>query len=203
MQEYIEQGGIFIWPILFTSLWAFTLVIERVLFFNSNTSKYSKDSAQYFDYLNKNGLSSTFEMLEKESGLVAQILCEAWDPSHKTLTTAERGVEEVLHQNLPKLEKNIATIGTLASIEPLLGLLGTITGMIAVFTVIMKEGGMVDSSSLAGGISEAMITTQAGLVAAVPILLCHNFIRNKFKSVMADLQTVCAKGLKELERHGS
>lgn len=203
MKEYIEQGGIFIWPIIFTSLWAFTLVIERVIYFKTNTSKYKADSKRYFNYLKENGLSQSFEMISKESGLVAEILREAWDPTHKTLSTAERGVEEVLHQNLPKLDKNINTIATLASIEPLLGLLGTITGMIAVFTVIMKEGGMVDSSSLAGGISEAMITTQAGLVAAVPILLCHNFIRNRFKSVMAELQSICAKALKELERHGA
>lgn len=203
MQEYIEQGGVFLWPIIIVSLWAFTLVIERVLYFKTNTSKYSADSKRYFEYLKQNGMTPAFEMLQKESGLVAEILREAWDPTHKTISTAERGVEEALHQNLPKLEKNINTIATLASIEPLLGLLGTITGMIAVFTVIMKEGGMVDSSSLAGGISEAMITTQAGLVAAVPILLCHNFIRNKFKSVMADLQAICAKALKELERHGA
>ena len=203
MQEYLEQGGLFIWPIIIVSLWAFTLVIERVLFFKSNTSKFQSSSKKYFEYLKQNGMESTYKMLQSEKGLVAEILKEAWDPAHKSLSTSERGIEEVLHQNQPQLEKHINTIATLASIEPLLGLLGTITGMIAVFTVIMKEGGMVDSSSLAGGISEAMITTQAGLVAAVPILLCHNFIRNKFKSVMAVLQAICARSLKELERHGA
>ncbi len=203
MQEYLNQGGVFIWPIILTSLWAFTLVIERLIYFKSHTSAYQTESKKYFEFLKLNGLQKTFEMLNKEKGLVASIMREAWDPTHKTISTAERGVEEVLHQNQPSLDKHINTIATLAGIEPLLGLLGTITGMIAVFSVITAEGGSVDSSSLAGGISEAMITTQAGLVAAVPILLCHNFIRNRFKSVMAVLQAICAKSLKELERHGT
>lgn len=200
MKEYIEQGGVFIWPILVTSLWAFTMLFERLFFFAKESKRLKKAAETYFRYAQNTSITEVQKQVNHKEGLIPEIIAAAWDPAHKGVSLAERAVEEVLHKYQPSLDRHLTTIATIAGLQPLLGLLGTITGMIATFSVISSEG-TGDAAALADGISEAMITTQAGLCAAVPILLAHNFLRNRFKTLMAQLQGTCARALKEMEHH--
>ena len=201
MHDYIEQGGIFLWPIIICSIWAVTLLIERMWFFNVTAARFHKDVSLEFQKLEHKNVYEVRHELKGKKGLVEEILLAAWNPLNKNISMAEREVEEVIYDHVPELEKHLSTIATLAGVQPLLGLLGTITGMITVFAVITSEGGSVDASALAGGISEAMITTQAGLCASVPILIAHTFLKNRFKRMMSILKGASTKAIKELENH--
>ncbi|NLB64663.1 MAG: MotA/TolQ/ExbB proton channel family protein [Fibrobacter sp.] len=202
MIEYFKLGGIFMWPILFSSIWAVALLIERALTYTKTRKILRKQAQSFFEIAEKQSLDAALRELDEYHGLLPDILRAAWDPQHPNVSIAERNVEEVLHQYKPALEKSLATLATLAAIQPLLGLLGTISGMIATFSVI-SSAGTGDPRALADGISEAMITTQAGLSVALPILLGHNFLRNRYRNILASLQQYCARALKDRERHGA
>jgi biopolymer transport protein ExbB len=194
MLEYLDKGGVFIYPIIAGSIWAFTLIFERLLFFKKNVSKYQKDFNRYANEYKSAGREATIKSLSAKKGFLPELLTAAWGDDNLEISRAERRIEEVVHNHMPEFDKHISTISMLAGVQPLLGLLGTITGMITVFAVISTQG-TGDPKALADGISEAMITTQAGLCAAVPILIGHNFLRNRFKNVIYSIQAICARAL--------
>lgn len=86
-----------------------------------------------------------------------------------------------------ELERFLNTLGTIASVTPLLGLLGTVTGIIKAFNAI-TEGGMGDPRMLSGGISEALITTAAGLLVAIPALIAYRYLRGRVESIVIDME---------------
>lgn len=194
MWEYLVKGGPLVWPILAVSVWAFALILERFFFLRRSKARYQKQADHYFDLFEKQGPEAVRVQLAGQQGLVPELLLEAWDPT-RNIDAAEKGVEEVLSRHLPKLDKSIATIGTLGSLEPMIGLLGTISGMIASFGALHASGGG-DLAEISGGLSVAMINTQLGLCTALPILLAHNFLRNRHRETLAVLQNICARSLK-------
>lgn len=101
--------------------------------------------------------------------------------------SAENAAGEVIAAESSRLGSHLNTLAVIAGVAPLLGLLGTVTGMIRLFEVITRFG-TGDPKLLAGGISEALITTETGLIIAVPVLLIHNFLRNYKNGVTAELR---------------
>ena len=99
----------------------------------------------------------------------------------------ENVLQEAILRELPRLERFLPTLSVLAAIAPLLGLLGTVTGMINTFQVIMQFG-TSDPRMMSGGISEALITTQLGLVVAIPILIMHHFLERRVDKVIGDME---------------
>jgi len=110
---------------------------------------------------------------------------------------AEKSIKELLLTEVPQLDKHLATLAVLAGAAPLLGLLGTVTGMIRMFEAITKFG-TGDPKLLAGGISEALITTEVGLAIAIPLLLIHNFLRNRRNHIQSDMEMYAMRILNRL-----
>ena len=104
-----------------------------------------------------------------------------WQISHAGLTFVE--VKQVAHE----LERYLSTLGSMAAITPLLGLLGTVIGMIKVFSAI-QAAGLGEASLLAGGISEALVTTAAGLSVAIPALFMHRFLSRRVDELLIDME---------------
>lgn len=200
MIEWFKLGGFFMWPILICSIWAVTLLVERAWYYVALKKKIAQQAGLHFSASRAQGVNSAYQNLQGQQGVLPDILRAAWNPEHGSASLAERSVEEELHKHKPELERSLSTLATLASVQPLLGLLGTISGMIATFSVIASQG-TGDSRALADGISEAMITTQAGLCVALPILLGHNYLRNRYRNILSSLQQHCARALKEKEQH--
>ena len=96
-------------------------------------------------------------------------------------------MEEAILKQLPRLERFLPTLSVFAAIAPLLGLLGTVTGMIETFQVITRFG-TSDPKLMAGGISEALITTQLGLAVAMPIIIIHHFLERRVDKVVGDME---------------
>jgi biopolymer transport protein ExbB len=124
----------------------------------------------------------------------------ALDHADQVQAKIEKKVDARLLEELPQLGKYLNTAATLGALMPILGLLGTVTGMIATFKVIALQG-TGDAQALADGISEALITTQSGLVAAVPIILGHNFLTNRYHKIVAVVKECVVKVLDYIEEH--
>ena len=99
----------------------------------------------------------------------------------------ENGLQEAILGEIPRLERFLSTLAVLASIAPLLGLLGTVTGMINTFQIITFHG-TSDPRLMSGGISEALVTTMLGLGVAIPIMLCHSLLSRRVETIIAQLE---------------
>jgi biopolymer transport protein ExbB len=198
IQEYLSKGGIFIYPILLFSLWALTLIIERAIFYFQVASRTTRMRLQFFECLENRGIPQAREFLSHQSGILKSVLSTALANSSLPLNKIEKKVDNMLLDQLPALSRFLNLIATLGTLMPMLGLLGTVTGMIATFKVIALQG-TGDAQAMADGISEALITTQAGLIAAIPIILGHTFLSNRLNKIVAVVKECTSRVLDYLE----
>jgi biopolymer transport protein ExbB len=190
VKVYIEQGGLFMYPIIGGCLWALTLLLERAIFFMRQATALQAQSQRFFTLLEQQGLEDAATYLKGRTGILTRVLGIALDNTDKSPQRIEEKMGTVLLAELPAFSKYLNLIGALAGMMPILGLLGTVTGMIATFKVIALQG-TGDAQAMASGISEALITTQAGLVAAVPLLLGHTLLSNRLKRISDKTRESC------------
>jgi len=172
--DLIKSGGWLMLPIILCSIGAMAIIGER--FWTLRKSKIlPPDLVPQIWKLSREGKldASALRSLKMSSPLGA-VLAAGLANSRHGRDIMRTSIEEVGRQIVHELEKFLNTLGTIASITPLLGLLGTVVGMIKVFTAIMMHG-VGDPTILAGGISEALITTAAGLSVAIPSLIFHRY----------------------------
>jgi len=174
--EIILAGGWLMAPILLCSTLAVAIIIER--FWTLRRSKVLPDglSGTVEDWAARHELDQRhIEQLSKESPL-GRIYSAALLNRKRSREVIKEAVEDTGRHVVHDLERFLNTLGTIAGISPLLGLLGTVIGMIKVFSVIMISG-VGDANVLAGGISQALITTAAGLTVAIPSYFFYRFFR--------------------------
>ena len=174
-------------PIILCSIVAIAIVIERFWTLNSNkiTPKYVL--AQVWTWLKNNQLDSAKLRELRLSSPLGQILAAGLLTSKYGRGAMIESIEQTAAQVVHDLERYLNTLGTIAAITPLLGLLGTVVGMIRVFSEIMLQG-TGNANALAGGISEALITTAAGLSVAIPTFMAHRFFARKVDSLVLSLE---------------
>ncbi len=176
MLEIILAGGWLMVPILLCSTLAVAIIIER--FWTLRRSKVIPDglSSMVEDWAARHELDGRhLEQLRRESPL-GRIYAAALDNRKRAREVIKEAVEDTGRHVVHDLERFLNTLGTIAGISPLLGLLGTVVGMIKVFSAIMISG-VGDANVLAGGISQALITTAAGLTVAIPSYFFYRFFR--------------------------
>ncbi len=170
--ERIQQGGLVGYVIIALLFLGIGLVLERVKTLKEEGDKIKKQMG--------NSTASNDNALGK-------IMLAFEENKTRDLETLELKMDEAILKSTPPLEKRIGTIKILAAVAPLLGLLGTVTGMIATFQSITLFG-TGDPKLMAGGISQALITTVLGLVCAIPLLLLHNLVATKSKGLVQILE---------------
>jgi biopolymer transport protein ExbB len=184
--ERLEQGGLIGYIILALGGVTFILILERAV---SLGREGRKIQAQ---------LQDTTPNLDNALGRVLQVYSEAPALATESLESLEAHLEEAVSKQIPKIERGLSVIGILAAVAPLLGLLGTVVGMIGTFQSIALFGAG-DPRVMAGGISQALVTTQLGLTVAIPTILLHTILSNKSSRLIQilDEQTagLLAKGL--------
>ncbi len=191
--EFLLKGGILTWPILLCSIIGWAIFLERFLFYRSADRINSQLIDSIYRLVSRGELEEARSLLlnrERDRWLKSipaeRILLDglAMDP-----TTDRESLELVLSHSVSRelklLEKYLATLATLGNIAPLLGLLGTVFGMIKAFMAVQELGGRVNASVLAGGIWEALLTTAYGLVVAIPIVFFHNYLENRLQELHA------------------
>lgn len=187
MVEIVSSGGWLMLPIILCSIVAIAIIIER--FWTLNTARITPKYvlAQVWTWLKNNELDSGKLRELRLSSPLGQILAAGLLNSkygrHAMIDSIEQAAAQVVHD----MERYLNALGTIAAVTPLLGLLGTVVGMIRVFSEIMLEG-TGNANALAGGISEALITTAAGLTVAIPTFMFHRFFMRKVDSLVLTLE---------------
>lgn len=183
--QFFINGGILMYPLLIVLLVGVFLVIERIWFYKKfNPSRDEEVSDTLIKLIADGEVGSAEKMVEKiQHPSLNKLLFTFFDKKPIEREDAENLMQSSFESQLSVIEKGLSTLGVLAAIAPLLGLLGTVTGMIELFNVI-TEFGSGNPRVLASGISIALITTQAGLGIAIPIIVIHHFlVRKKNNSI--------------------
>ena len=187
LKKFIYAGGPVMIPLLLIPVWALILIVVKIIQFSYKKLLFAKTGKKVEALLEKDDYDGAKAFIEKEKGIAARIAQKCLHNTSNGRDDAEKGVREVLMNEAAILGTHLNTLAVLAAVAPLLGLLGTVTGMINLFEVITRFG-TGDPKILAGGISEALITTEAGLIIAIPVLLFHNYLRNRKNRIVIDLQ---------------
>lgn len=166
--ELFDKGGPVVWILFGYSVLALTLVLERLAYFAMAGRPPGNWEQALIDALDAGMPESA---LERARGPESTIVRELLDAAGSGVSALGRVASRVGSEQLQRMERGFRTLGVLGHTAPLLGLFGTITGMIKAFMVIEQAGGRVDAQALAGGIWEAMITTGVGLAVSLPTLL--------------------------------
>jgi biopolymer transport protein ExbB len=148
--------------------------------------------AQVWGWIKNNQLDGNKIRELKSSSALGKILAAGLSNSRSGRDVMKDSIEEAANQVIHEMERYLGALGTIAAIAPLLGLLGTVFGMIKVFTEIMLEG-TGNAGVLAGGISEALITTAAGLVVAIPAMIAHRYFQRRVDTLVVTMEQEAIK----------
>jgi biopolymer transport protein ExbB len=205
LAEQVPKGGAIVWPILIILVLAGCILIERIVFFTrrrtnaENLMKTVKERIMADDW---EGCRTFLELGRKK--LIPKVLLTALAFKDQTRQDMENALQEAILGEIPRIERFLSTLGMLAAIAPLLGLLGTVTGMINTFHVITYYG-TGDPRMMSGGISEALVTTMLGLSVAIPIMMAHTFLSRSVETQISKMEekSVAFVNLVFMKRKGS
>ncbi len=187
MFEILETGGFLIWPILLASLLAVAIILDRFWALRSEVVA-PHDLVDELQQLHREGrLNHQVVAQVREHSPLGEILAAGLQNMNHSREVMKEAIEETGRGVVLRLERFLNTLGTIAAITPLLGLLGTVFGMIQVFSAITSAG-VGDPTALAGGISKALITTAAGLSVGIPALMFHRYFLGKVNELVIHME---------------
>ncbi len=187
MLELFKAGGWLMIPLFICSVIAIAIIAERFWSLQKKRIAPKELITQIWQWLKFNQVDeSRIKALQNNSPL-GQILAAGLVNRHSSREITKESIEDIGRHVTVALERNLNTLGTIAAISPLLGLLGTVLGMIKVFTVITTAG-VGNPEVLAGGISEALITTATGLAVAIPSLIFYRYFRGKINMLVVGME---------------
>ncbi len=192
LEETVAKGGIIAWIILGIGLLATLIGLERLFVLVRARKAGDRLFTRLLEHANADRMEECQTILHKKRQVPTyRVLKRIMEFSNSDKEVLENAAEEAVMKEMPRLERFLPTLGVLYAIAPLLGLLGTVTGMINTFQVISAFG-TGDPKMMSGGISEALITTQLGLAVAVPIMLFHHYLERKVDKVLANMEEKAA-----------
>jgi biopolymer transport protein ExbB len=186
--DYMQKGGHLMWPLLFCSVLAGAVFLERALF-------YARVTLNLGEFMR--GLAN---LIRSQRWAEAQVECASLPtPGTRVLHAAvvrhgasreelKAVVQEAGQLEGPRLEQRWAVLAGVGVVAPLIGLLGTVTGMIEVFSVIATQSGVTSSTELAGGIYQSLLTTAAGLAVAIPCAIGYAFLSARVNALLHDME---------------
>jgi biopolymer transport protein ExbB len=187
--DKLEEGGIIMYAIAIVAFLALLIVIERFIVLYRTKADTDEITDQITGLAESGNWEQANVTCEEHSNRVptCRMLQSALGNVGASQEVLENTLQEGILRETPRLERFLPTLGVLATITPLLGLLGTVTGMINTFKVITAQG-TGDANAMAGGISEALLTTQFGLAVAVPLMLVHHLLSRRVDKIVGDME---------------
>ncbi|HQE76474.1 MAG TPA: MotA/TolQ/ExbB proton channel family protein [Candidatus Hydrogenedentes bacterium] len=197
----IMKGGILMIPIGLCSIVALAIIIER--FFSLRRA--SIDTREFMDtmrqVLRQNRIQDAVEICDEVDAPMARIMRAGILKYNRTKEDIREAIEDAGHLEIPRLERYLSAMATCANIVPLLGLLGTVAGMIKAFAQIQALEGQVSPSDLAEGIGNALVTTAAGLTVAIPTLVAYNYFVTRVENMILEMEISSSELIELLTRH--
>jgi biopolymer transport protein ExbB len=187
MYELFLKGGILMYPIAFCSIIALGIFLERIWVLRRRRVLPRDFLIEVEDLVMRRKRPEAINLCKRDNSSIAHVIRVGIENYGKKRDVIKEKIEEVGRREAASLERYINVIGTIASVSPLLGLLGTVSGMIKSFNIISLQG-VADPASLAGGISEALITTAAGLVVAIPAFVIYRYLTNKADALILEME---------------
>ena len=192
MLELVKSGGWLMLPIIICSIVALAIIAERFWTLQKNKVAPEHLVARIYQLIKNNQLNTSAIVALGESSPLGRVLAAGLANADRPREIMKESIEETGRHVVHELERYLNSLGTIAAITPLLGLLGTVVGMIKVFNVITSQG-VGNPGVLAGGISEALISTAAGLTVAIPALICHRYFRRRVDDLVITMEQEAVK----------
>jgi biopolymer transport protein ExbB len=199
MWELFERGGIMIYPLVLSSLLALAIIVERLITLRRKKIIIPEiiNLVEQFNSLKDIDLAKNICL--RYEGPLPSIIRMGLENSELDRNEIKELIEDQGRQEIRKLQKGLGILETVAAIAPLMGLVGTVLGMIKVFGVI-KEQGVGQAAALSGGISEALLTTVTGLFIGIPALIFYNYFSHKAENFILDMEKHSGVLIKKLQR---
>ncbi|MCX4192979.1 MotA/TolQ/ExbB proton channel family protein [Methylophaga sp. OBS1] len=192
MLELFKAGGWLMIPLFICSVISIAIIAERFWSLQTRRIAPSELVTQIWQWLQYNQVDEQRIKALQNNSPLGQILAAGLTNRYSSRDITKESIQDVGRHVTVAMERNLNTLGTIAAISPLIGLLGTVVGMIKVFAVITAEG-VGNPETLAGGISEALITTAAGLVVAIPSLIFYRYYRGKISKLVVGMEEQAMK----------
>jgi len=189
--QLLIAGGPVMVPIILCSVIAFGIVLSKLIYFGSLQTDTHKLKNRVFDLLKENRIDEAIAVCQANKSPVAKILKAGILKSGESKETIKEAMEDISLFEIPKLEKRFTALSTIAHVTPLLGLLGTVTGMTGSFHTIQARASTmnpVTPADLAGGIWEALLTTVAGLIVAIPTFVAYNYLLSRVNAFVLEME---------------
>ena len=207
MLKYLFDGGIFMWVILLASISGLAVIIEKLYTFLSKEKKLSENEKnQLYKALRTGSREEILKLCKDKTDSVSKsvtkivsnmdINFDELDNSHRQVI--EGIISESILEQTTELEKGMSLLGTVVNAAPQLGLLGTVTGMIAAFSALTRNGTST-AKIVAGGISEALYTTAFGLIVAIPALVFYNYFNRRIDVIVAEMERAALQFLSRVK----
>lgn len=197
--DLFDKGGVLIYPLLGLLLWAIGIIIYKGLALRRRLVINPQVVAHVEQLLIGRDVTEATVYCKQSPVPMTRILLAGIINYEKSEAELKEILEEAGRQEMPAIRSHLTALGTIASVAPLLGLLGTVIGMISVFEIISQESS-INPSMLAGGISEALVTTAVGMVIAVPALAFHNFFINRLQHLVVEMERISLRTVAVLKR---
>ncbi|PQV64672.1 biopolymer transport protein ExbB [Abditibacterium utsteinense] len=203
--EFIRAGGVIMIPLLLLSLGAIAVIIERFLAFKTWGESAPDLLPRILEMARESRFEEAIELCEKSSGPIAACLAAILRHRDRPVQVAERHVEEIGQEYFARLERLLPFLDTATTISPLLGLLGTIVGMIGTFNAIgaqTRNGG--NSDAVLAGVGEALYATATGITIAVVCFVAYNYFASRLRTITSECESASTKLINALidERAG-
>ena len=198
--EIVQAGGWLMLPIIACSMVAAAIIMERLWTLQQKRVLPKDLTVQAWHWVKADRLDSERVQMLHQSSPLGQVLAAGLANRDAGREIAKEGIEDTGRHVVHEMERYLNPLGTIAVISPLLGLLGTVIGMVKVFAAITAHG-VGDPGVLAGGISEALITTAAGLTVAIPSLIGYRYLRGRVDALVVRMEKEAMKFLEALLQH--
>jgi len=187
MWEIVRAGGPFMWPILLCSVIAAAIILERLWTLQPRRVVPVDLTRRIWALVEAGQINDKVIAALETNSPLGKLLAAGLSSRHRPRSVMMERLEDEGRHVAQDLDRFLNTLGTIAGVSPLLGLLGTVTGIIKAFNAI-HEGGMGDPRLLSGGISEALITTAAGLSVAIPSYIAYRYLRRRVDRIVVQME---------------
>lgn len=198
MFEIVKAGGIVMVPIILASIVAAAIFLERLWTLQQRRVLPAELTEKVWRWVEQRQIQDKHIVALQQNSPLGKILAAGLANRHRDRAVIKEAIEDTGRHVVHELERFINALGTIASISPLLGLLGTVLGMIRTFNTL-NTGGVGNPAALAGGIAEALITTAAGLTVAIPALLAYKYLRGRVANLVVEMEKEAIKLVQSIE----
>jgi biopolymer transport protein ExbB len=199
LTDLFTKGGVLVYPLLFLLVWGVVLIGIKLAQLNRTRVLRPKIVEQVEALLLRKKIPDAMALCKQHPCPMTNMLLAAILNHEKPEPALKEILEEAGRQQIPGLKRHLSVLGTIASVAPLLGLLGTVLGMISVFATLAGNE-TVKANMLAGGISEALLTTALGMVVAMPTLAFHNFFISALQNLIVEMEKISLHMIKVLKQ---